>query len=111
MELDEALEVTAGLARSEEDGRVRLGAVRTILEIHGVLGSKAGGDGKEVRKTLDALVSAIKQKLSEAGKGARVRVRQAVQVEIEQEPEMPETPETPKTPFEVVDKGQKRLLE
>jgi hypothetical protein len=83
MELDEAMEVVASLARSADDGRVRLGAVRTVLEVHQVLGSKQGGSDRETRRMLDSLVAAIRQKLSEGGNRARVRVRQAVQVEIE----------------------------
>ena len=77
MDVDEAQNLVAELGRGADDERVRLGALRTVLEIQGVLSSRtAVGDGKEARKGLEALVNAVKLKLS---KGQKVRIRQATQ--------------------------------
>lgn len=88
MDVDEAQNLIAELGRQAEDERVRLGALRTVLEIQGLLSMRQPvGEQKELRKGLEALVNAVKLKLS---KGQKVRVRQAMQVatQVDFEPEL-----------------------
>lgn len=104
MDVEEAQNLIAELGRQADDERVRLGALRTVLEVQGVLSARQPvGEGKELRRGLEALIGAVKLKLS---KGQKVRIRQATQVEIGAEDESGD--ESAKTAE--IARSQKKLL-
>jgi len=72
MEIDEALEGVALIARAEPDSKVRHAALRTVLEVHGVLTGQPRVDRRETMRTIHSLVAAIKSKLAD---GARIKLR------------------------------------
>jgi hypothetical protein len=72
MEIDEALSLVAEIARGDAESKTRHAALRTVLEVHGVLTGAPRVDRRESMRAIHSLVAAIKEKV--AG-GARVRVR------------------------------------
>jgi len=72
MEIDEALSLVAEIARGDDESKTRHAALRTVLEVHGVLTGQPRVDRRESMRAIHSLVAAIKEKV--AG-GARVRVR------------------------------------
>lgn len=76
MELEEALVVTAGLARTCEDPKVKLAALRTVLEVHGALGSRPlpTSSRTELARQVAEIVERVGRRVG-ANPGASARVR------------------------------------
>ena len=78
MEIDEALTLVAELARGADDPKTKHSALRTVLEVHGVLTGKAVVDRREQMRSIHQLVAAIREKIEKGGGGkggGKVRVR------------------------------------
>lgn len=76
MELDEALRLTAQMARACVDDKVKLQALRTVLQVHGVLSDKPmpPTDRRSVARQVAELVESLKASVA-SKPGGRVRVR------------------------------------
>jgi hypothetical protein len=72
MEVDEALVLVAGIARTRDDPKIQHAALRTVLEVHGVLTGQPRVDRREAMRTIYQLVAAIKEKVQG---GAKVRMK------------------------------------
>lgn len=81
MELDEALRLVARLGRDESDGKIQLAALQTILRVHGALSDRPIGDTD--RKGLMRQVEELVGKVHERVPGASIKVKAALQAEID----------------------------
>lgn len=80
MQMEEALRVVGDLARTADDLKIKLAATRTVLEIHGALGTKgAVPDRSEFARSLEKLVSDIRGKSRQSKNGGRTRVAIAIE--------------------------------
>lgn len=80
MQMEEALRVVGDLARTADDLKIKLAATRTVLEIHGALGTKgAVPDRSEFARSLEKLVSDIRGKSRQSKTGGRTRVAIAIE--------------------------------
>lgn len=87
MELEEAQMLVGRLARSADDDRVKLAALRTVLEVDGALNSKnAAVDRSATARGLEKLVALIRGKMNGGGNAAP-RVRARLQVDVDTHPE------------------------
>jgi hypothetical protein len=77
MEVDEALQLCAEIARTDPDTKLRHSALRTVLEVHGVLTGQPRVDRKEAMRTIQQLVAAIKDKTGKVKVRAVERVLEA----------------------------------
>lgn len=102
MELDEALIGVADLARTSEDVKTKLAALRTVLEVHGALSAKQlpPGDRKNVVRDLEEMVGRIKNLASAGGKGG-LKVAATVSVTVEDTEKGEITPESPSQTVEI----------
>jgi hypothetical protein len=75
MEVDEALSRVAELARTVDDPKTKHAALRTVLEVHGVLTGRAIVDRREQMRSIHQLVAAIREKIAKGGGKGKVKVR------------------------------------
>lgn len=70
MEVDEALRLLASVARETIDRKVQHAALRTVLQVHGVLSDKAlPEDRLSAVRQVEDLIGAIKRKMQQGGRG------------------------------------------
>lgn len=97
MELDEALRLTAQLGRTADRDVDRLQALRTILQVHGVLSDKPlpAVDRRSIARQIAETIERI-QRTASTSPGARVKVRAMVGASIEAsvEPSVPPAEQT-----------------
>jgi hypothetical protein len=91
MELPEALETLGKIARDESDRRTQHAALRTILEVQGVLSARqaAPRDRASIVRDIEDIVARINQGQAVGPTNRRVRVRfkAAVAIDAESAPE------------------------
>ncbi|HSN69696.1 MAG TPA: hypothetical protein VLV48_10650, partial [Thermoanaerobaculia bacterium] len=75
MEIDEALSLVAEIARATDDRKVQHAALRTVLEVQGVLSGRAIVDRREQMRSIHQLVAAIREKIAKGGGKGKVKVR------------------------------------
>lgn len=74
MEVDEAIQLVSGLARGDHNPDVKLqhAALRTVLEVHGVLTGAPRVDRREAMRTIHQIVAVIREKVDKgSGTGSR----------------------------------------
>lgn len=93
MELDEALKLLAMVARSREDLKTQHAALRTVLQVHGVLSDKPmpPSDRRGLANQVEALIGKIREKMGNVPAGGRMRIRAAFEAESTPS-EAPENP-------------------
>lgn len=91
MELDEALRLLAGVARQEADVKTQHAALRTVLQVHGVLSDKPlpPTDRRSLARQIDEIVGRIKDRLG-ASPGSKVRIRAMLAAEVSAASETPD---------------------
>lgn len=84
----EALNGIAGLARSDDDSKIKLAAYRTILEAHGVLNAKgAAQDRSAVTRQLEAMVAELRKTAGSKANGKPPRIRARMQIDVDTQPD------------------------
>lgn len=79
MPVEEALQELAVIARQNDDLRVKLGGVQTVLRVHGWLSDKLPAEDRQQRvREVAAIIDTIKQRTS-ISKGTAVKVRAMIE--------------------------------
>lgn len=96
MELDEALRLLAMVARATDDLKTQHAALRTVLQVHGVLSDKPmpPSDRRGLANQVEALIGKIRERMGSVPAGGRMRIRAAFEAETSPAPTSDSTSST-----------------
>lgn len=83
MEVDEALRILASLARTTEDQKLQHSALRTVLQVHGVLSDKPmpAEDRKSLGREIESIVDRLAKRLKSVP-GSKLRLKAALAADL-----------------------------